>query len=412
MSTTAAVARRAGWYHGWNVVGACVLSQVVALGLTLSCFSLFLPIWSKEFGAPVSTLASAVTIFSLGCALVVPFAGVLADRYPARWLFGPALAGLAVLHVAVGFVTQTWQMILLYALPLPLLISFAAAVPAQALVSRWFVKRVGLAMGITALGVKAGGIVAPPLVVLLLAQIGWRETWWLGGGVIGLLVLPAVVLAMRDRPGAHDRQDYVGGGPVAAALGARLATKDVFRRRTFWVLVAVLVPVQCVAMTIVVNLGPLIVNGGHDVSAAGGALALSAMAGVVGMLLSGVAADRLGNRLPLVAVSLAAAAGAAMLAFGASDLTLISAAMVLTGLSGGLWTLLASATAAEFGPQGFGRAFGLISAFTPFGSLAAPLVARAQETTGTYTAAFMALAVFALVGAGAALTLNQPRRRP
>src|SRR5690606_11164225 len=138
-----------------------------------------------------------------------------------------------------------------------------------------------------------------------------------------------------------------------------LNTRDVVRRRTFWVLLAVLVPIQCVAMTITVNLAPLVVNGGHDVSVAGGALALLGAAGLAGKLLSGVAADKLGNRPPLVAVALAAATAAALLAFSARDLPIIYAAMVMAGLAGGLWTLLASATAAEFGPQGFGRAFGL-----------------------------------------------------
>src|SRR5690606_8151183 len=118
-------------------------------------------------------------------------------------------------------VTHTWQLIVLYALPLPLLISFASAVPAQALVSRWFVKRAGLAMGLTAFGASAGGILAPPLVVTLLPQVGWRETWWLGAAVIGLLALPAIVLAVRDRPGPQDSKAYVGEGHAEVADGPK-----------------------------------------------------------------------------------------------------------------------------------------------------------------------------------------------
>lgn len=411
MDGAMATTRRGRWYHGWNIVAVCVLSQVAALGLTINCFSLFLPLWSKDFGLPVSTLTTAITIFSLGCSVVVPFAGAFADRFPARWLFGLALAGLAAFHVVIGFVTRGWQLLALYSVLLPVLISFAASVPAQALVSRWFVKRVGLAMGLTAFGLALAGVVLPPLVVGFLPSLGWRAVWWIGGAVIGLLVLPVVASVMRDRPGPADSQAYVGEGHAPAAAGPKLSVRDIFSRRNFWVVICVFVPVQCVSMGVTINLGPMIVNSGHSVSAAGGLLSLLSVAALAAKLLAGAAADKLGNRWPLVGIGLIAAAGAAILAVSGGDLRMIAAAMTLIGLSGGVWTLLASATAAEFGAQGFGRAFGLISAFTPLGSLAPPVVAKMQEVTGDYRAAFLGLAVLSVAGAAAGLLLNQPRAR-
>jgi hypothetical protein len=59
------VARPRGWYHGWNIVAVCIVSQVAANGLTYNAFSLFLRDWSRELHAPISRLQLAVKVFSV-----------------------------------------------------------------------------------------------------------------------------------------------------------------------------------------------------------------------------------------------------------------------------------------------------------------------------------------------------------
>ena len=99
-----------------------------------------------------------------------------------------------------------------------------------------------------------------------------------------------------------------------------------------------------------------------------------------------------------------------VLALSGHHLPVLVGGMLLIGSAAGIWTLLAAATAAEFGAEGFGRAFGLISAFTPLGSLAPPVIAKLQEISGSYVAGLLGLAAFAVVGASAGLLLNE--RRP
>ena len=396
------------WYHGWNIVAVCIACQVSALALTLNCFSLFLHDWTREFAAPVSTLSIAVLIFSLGCSVVVPFAGAAADRYPARWVFGLGLLGLIVFHVAMGFVTRSWQVVLLYSTLLPVAIGMAATVPSQALVSRWFVRRVGLAMGITAFGLALAGVIFPALIVMLLPMVGWRVVWWMFAAAIAVIMLPLVLLLMRDRPTAEEGAWYVGTQP-ATRHKSTLTVRDVFSRRNFWVTVGVFVPIQCGVMGMNINLAPLVTSHGFSPATAGALISACAVGGLVAKLASGILADRLGNRIPLVLVALLNATGVAVLAFFGDELPLLYAAVILVGMSGGVWTLLASATAAEFGAEGFGKAFGIISSFTPIGAIAPPIVAKLQETTGSYMSGLAGLAVFSLCAGGVALLLNETR---
>jgi len=114
---------RTPWFHGWNIVAVCIIAQMAALALTINCFTLFLHGWSAEFHAPVSTLTISVALFSLGAAITSTFIGMAVDRFPARWLFGGALAGLALFHLLMSFATAGWQVVALYVVILPLAVA-------------------------------------------------------------------------------------------------------------------------------------------------------------------------------------------------------------------------------------------------------------------------------------------------
>lgn len=408
MTTDAPRMSLSPWYHGWNIVGLCVLVQIAALGLTLNCFSLFLHDWTREFGLPVSSFALGITIFSAGCALVAPFSGLAADRLPARRLFAVMLVVLALFHLAVSFVATGWQIVALYAVMLPAAVTFSAGIPCQTIVSRWFVRRVGLAMGLTAFGLALAGVIFPSLIVWLLPILGWRTLWQIFAGLIALIVLPLVLLGMRDRPGTEEGKRYIGAQPHIAATST-LTARAVFGRRNFWVAVAAFVPIQCASISMTVNLAPIVTSYGFSPKVAGLMIAVLSISALTAKLLAGAAADRFGNRGPMMVTGLLCAAGLAALVNSSGNLPLLVGAFVMIGLSQGVWTLLASATAAEFGRQGFGRAFGLICMFPPAASLAPPMIARLKELSGSYTLGLSILCGLAVLAAGAASLLREQR---
>lgn len=73
---TASEARQKGWYHGWNIVAVCVLSQAAANGLAVNAFSLFLHDWSIALKA--LTLGGA-----LACLFIREQQGWRTDKEPA-----------------------------------------------------------------------------------------------------------------------------------------------------------------------------------------------------------------------------------------------------------------------------------------------------------------------------------------
>lgn len=410
MTTTVPAARKGGHYYGWNIVAGCILSQVAGMGLTLSSYSLFLLGWSEEFGAPISRLSLGMAIFAFGCMGFAPLAGFLADKFPVRRLMTGGLLGIALLMVAVGFATAAWQIIAIYALLLPAGIAFSSAVPAQALVSRWFVRKRGLAMGVCAFGLAMAAVVTPPIVTALLPLLGWRGVWWLFAAVVGLVAAPLVFFTLRERPTAAEGFDYVAG-EAEAPVAVKLPLKAIFSRPNFWIVVIVFAAIGSTSSAVTVNLAPLVRERGFSLQTASYLMSAAGVAAMASRLGFGMLADRVGNRIPLVLLATVTAVGAALLGRSHGLVSLYGAAM-LVGVAGGVWTILASATAAEFGSQGFGRAYGVISGFTPIPPMIAPLVALAHERTGDYLVPMTALAILAAAGGVVALLLKEKRPEP
>jgi MFS family permease len=180
VSTSSDAGARRGWYYGWNIVAVSVLSTILVNGLAGNSFSLFLHDWSAELHCPISSLLLGMSIMGISIAFVGPFAGVMADKYSIRLVFGIGLAAITFMCIAMSFITAVWQIQVLYALVLPIAVSFGALIPANAVISRWFVRRLGLAMGLAAFGVSMAGVVLPPIIAWLLPLVGWRMIWRIG----------------------------------------------------------------------------------------------------------------------------------------------------------------------------------------------------------------------------------------
>jgi MFS family permease len=220
-----------GWYHGWNVVFATIVSQIAANGLGVNSLSLFLHGWAGDLHSPASKILLAMPALGAAVAILSPVIGTVADRYPARWLFALGLIGVSIFSLAMSAVTATWQIWVLYGTLFPTSITMCSTVVSNAIVSRWFVRRVGLALGLSATGLGIAGAILPPLIAFAMPAVGWREVWRAAGILTALVVLPFVVWIVRERSMERDGFQYMDG--VAAAShshGPSLASNEGHKR--------------------------------------------------------------------------------------------------------------------------------------------------------------------------------------
>jgi len=187
-----------------------------------------------------------------------------------------------------------------------------------------------------------------------------------------------------------------------------LSWREVARRRNFWLLVALYVPMLALQGGCSQNLGPFTVNHGLGQQTAGTLLSVISFSHVISQLGLGLLADRFGTRLPFLGLAVVTALGAVVLALGSGLPTLI-VGCALVGLGGGVFTLLAAAIAVEFGAEAVGRAFGLAMLFVPLTALAPFLVAKTQENTGSYAPALIGMAIVVFATGSLSLLLRERR---
>ncbi len=415
MSKAHSAPPRGGWYHGWNIVAVCALSQTVANGLPVNAFTLFVQDWSAELHTPISSLQLGLAALGVFSSLFAPFVGTLVDKYPARLLMGAGLAGIAVFNIGISFVSTAWQFLALFMLLLPIAIVFSTSLPSNAVVSRWFVRRLGLALGITSFGFGIAGVLLP-LIIAALLPLGWRMIWRIAGVAIAFVVIPIVIAALRDRPDERDGDYYLRSeGTSEPSLhhgltheNTPLSWRQVLARRNFWILVAVFLPMLATYGGCSHNLAPIGSSLGLERQTIGALVATFNLSHVAATLFAGLLSDRFGNRRPLAALAVATAAGSLLVAVS-TDVTGLAVGITLAGLSGGMWPLLVAAIAREFGSSGVGRGFGLLTMFVPVVVLTPYIVAKVHESTGSYAPSLTGLAILTLSGGVACLLLMRER---
>jgi hypothetical protein len=239
-------------FYGWVVVA--VMGAVGALSMALGGlnFGLFIKPLGDDLGVGRAVFGWSQSARSIASAATAPLIGGLIDRFGARVLLAVAAAMTGVALIGLGSVTAGWQIIALYALMGVVGMSGPGSLVTTVPVTKWFVRRRGLALSMMSLGVPVGGLLFVPLTQILIDAVGWRQAWvilaLLGAG----LILPLALVFVRREP--EDMGLLPDGGPVAAPTGLGLAVvlpderswtrAEAMRSGAFWRLVVAFSIVQ------------------------------------------------------------------------------------------------------------------------------------------------------------------------
>lgn len=410
---------RAGRLHyGWIVVAVVLLALVMSAGFRSTTGLLVDPL-QEEFGWSKGTISLAVSLNLVLFGLVAPFAAALMERFGVRLVMLVALVTVAGASALATAMDASWQLDLLWGVAMGCATG-AISVPLAAIVAtRWFARRRGLVTGFLTASTATGQLVFLPPLAALVAAWGWRSASWTVAFVALVVVVPIVALYMRDRPEQVGLRAYGATAfePVApqaksafAAVARGLAIA--VRSRTFWLLGGSFF--VCGATTtglIATHLIPAAHDHGMGEVAAASLLAAVGAFDVVGTIASGYLTDRYDSRRLLCAYY--ALRGLSLIAlpaaFGSPHAGLVAFA-VIYGLD---WVATVPPTIAltlrHFGREHASVVFGWIFACHQFGAAAAAGIAGVlRDVDGSYSTAFVAFGVVALLASVLVLRIERP----
>jgi len=383
-----------GLYYGWIIAVTSGVILLVTNGMTLGGLNVFdkplLESLSQAAGEPVSLaglkVRDSITLAVGG--LMAPIAGAAADRFGVRPLMivgALLLAAGYFLYSTAGSLGDIYAIHVLFATAL----ATCGLVVNVILVSRWFVKDRGLAMGIALAGTSLGNGTLPPLNAALMAEVGWRSAFaW--SSLLPLLLIPLILFVVRERPADLAAQQPPSGSRGGTPAGARSITLPAaLRTGNFWVLAVIAMLTFFTIIGTQAHLNLYMLGRGFSQMDAGFSYTVLFYLGLLGKIASGFLADRFGRKRVLVGTLGTMSAGS--IALTLPGLEVLWTGLVLFGLGwGGLYTLLQLLAADYFGPQHLGKILGAITVLdTLGGGLGPPLIGAIRDNTGSYDYAFL-----------------------
>lgn len=383
-------------FHGWWIVGVAMLAQAVSTGLAIYSYGLLVVPIGTEFGANRMEMMWGKTGLSLMTIVLSPLLGTLLDRRSTRALmvFGSLALGAAFLWISVS--RTLWEFVFAFAVLTAVAVAMLGPLGTSALVTRWFVGRRGRALSLTALGSSIGGLLIPYLFQDLIDALGWRAACaWVGISAV-VLLLPLMVVLVRDRPadlGLHPDGAATAATSASHAAPAPAPADDLLRSGRFWQIAVAIGAVFAANAALLVNIVPF--AQGEGIASKQAALLVSAYAvsGIGGKLLFSLIADRVDLKVSLLAVMTSLVPPIIALTQTNSYQVMLLCSAIIGMVSGGLmpgWTAL---LARLYGPLHYGRVMGRMLPVTGImATVIVPLVGFLFDRSGDYDIAFLFLA--------------------
>jgi MFS family permease len=399
----------------WIVVACAFLVLFVSQGMTIGGLQVFdeklLAHLGEMSGEQISLGAfkGGLSIMFATAGILGMLAGWLCDRVGPRILILAGLALLALGNYLYSGVDSLADIYLISALFGVVLVLCGLMINVY-LVSSWFTRKRGLAIGLVLAGTSLGNAVFPKLNGWLLQSADWQQVFsWIAW--IPLLIIPLLFVFLKDSPSTSGAAGAQSTTELPKLTGYTL--KAALISRNFWIVATI---AMCTFYGILAMSGHTYLffrRAGYSEGMAASAVSILFFGGLIGKIASGYLAERLGRKrvlltgLLMMLLGIAAMVGAIL----TSSAALVWGGLVLFGFGwGGIYTLIQVLAADLFGMLALGKILGAINILDTFGGAMGPVVTGIMvDRTGAYLQPFIVITVLLLIATLAACFLDMAK---
>jgi sugar phosphate permease len=373
------------------IVLTSFLSLFAIVGFALYGLPFFFDFMSKEYGWTRTVITSGNAVAKL---LVGPLFGFIAgwmiDKYGPRrlmiagiFMMGTALIGLS-LTSSLGFF---YMFYIFNALGYV----FGGPLPCQVLISRWFDKNRGKAMGIAYLGIGTGGALVPLIAAGLEKNIGWHNSL-AAIGIIGVLISLPMVYFIKGSSSSADN-NTVASEPA-------IPIKSILTNRNFYLLGIGSMCAIGVVGGINQHLKLYLRDLEYSQAAAAHIISLVLFSSLAGRLIMGWLADLIHRKYVMIIIYMIVASIIPLLLMADFHGRIYLFAVIFGIGLGGDYMIIPLMAADLFGVRALGRVMGIILVADGVAEATFPmLLGSFYDRAGNYHLGFIVLIGVALTGA-------------
>lgn len=412
---------RLPFYYGWVVVFAAGTTVFARMAPSVFVLGIFLSPIADEFGWSRTLIAGAVSVGAVASMVLSPIIGWAVDRYGAGIILTVSMVILGVAVISLAWAT----------VPLFFYLGFATGriifhVPVQigsgAVVSRWFIRKRGRAIGVLYLSGAIGGIVCIQIASIALSNWGIGAAWIaLGVTVLGVAVLPSALLIV-DRPEDVGLEpDGLTSGPPESITVYLQPTQDPIEidwtlreamgTKSLWIMVGVVGALFMTQAGVSVHIGAFYQDRGLGITAVASAITINGIVSGIGSLVWGAIIERAPVQRVMVVLMVLSATSTFLLFTVHSLAAAFAVSAVIGVVAAGGNVIPPVAYASYFGRRSIGSIRGIGETGVQVGQTIGPLLSGlAFDINGSYKVAFLTFAIVALIGSVVIATASPPSK--
>ncbi len=378
------------------------LALFAIVGLALYGLPFFYDSMVTEFGWSRAQVTSGNALSKLLVGPVFGFiAGWIVDRFgPRRLMLSGILMG-AIALIGLSYTSSLWMFYLFYLFN-ALGYVCGGPLPNQVLLSRWFDKSRGRAMGFAYIGIGLGGALVPYLAYTFTKSLGWHASLRMLGVLILVIALPMAYF-VKEAPRGYAEKT----AQLKAARKNTIPMGGVFKSPFFYLLaIGSMCSIAAVGGTVQHLKLFLSLDQNYSQAKAAEIISLVLWSSIVGRLLMGWLADRFPKKYVMLLIYCLVACSIPFLFFAKTPGALYLFALFFGIGVGGDYMIIPLMGAELFGVRVLGRLMGVILTADGVAEATSPmLVGYLRDHSQSYANGFIFLICMAILGSLAVMLL-------
>jgi sugar phosphate permease len=390
------------FYYGWSIV--LIITILFFVG-GAAPFAVVLKQLMTQFHTGRGEISLSQSISSIAGGITGILVGRIMNRHNPKtfMLWGSITSGLSMLLISSA---HSLTLLYLFFFLGGVAGAFSNAIAMFTILSRWFTRKWGTAIGIAMTGGGIGSIALQPVVGIIAQNYGWQATYIFAGALVLIVNVPLILFVLKDRPelmGLLPDGDNPGQTPARENTkipaqprvkiqndGPDNARFNYLKNPSLW-LMGISFAFTAIGSAAVTTQEVSFLTDMHvSDTVAATARGITLGIGAIAALSSGWLADRLISRYVSILFFILAMVGMLIL-IPAVSMSQIWPFVVIYGLGiGAGGTLLPIVTRDIFGARDFSAMFGFVIVLLSAGnSIGAPLAGFMYDATGSYHSVFI-----------------------
>ena len=406
-------------FYGWWIVIVCSAMTTYSAGILYYGFTAFFNPLIEEFGWSRAATSLAFGLYRLEGGLIAPVAGYFVDRLGPRKMMTAGVMMMGLGFVLLSRVYSLWTFYAVF-----LFIAFANSLGfmpvSNVLVTKWFNKKRGIALGILSGGISLCGFLVP-VITWIITTWGWRTAAVVAGVGMWIIGLP-LSRKIRNRPEQYGllpdgQAPGINPGAHVEEMPAvplekrekEYTFREAFRTRCFWILSLALVLPYMSNAALFVHEMPFLLSVGIPVNTAAFVVTGTVLMSGVGRVGFGFLSDRFRKRY-LMAITIVSQCVGILIFANIRELWHVFPFIVLFGIGyGGLAPLRPGIQGEYFGTMAFGTIQGVLFGIWKTGTILGPVVAGMFfDVTGDYRMVYNIISIVTMTSALFILACKPP----